>query len=195
MVVSGVITYYIKSVEGAWKFLLAIGAGTGLVYLLRWYWWRINAWSEISAMVAAFVTSLVVQSRVPFEGSDTLIFAKRMLVTVSVTTVVWLVTTYATAPEPDQTLVSFYRRVRPNVTFWRPIARLAPDVPPVHDGWYNLADFVAGCLFVYLSLFGIGKIVLGFPATGFLYLVLAAAAGGYIYWDFSRRGWQALSEG
>src|SRR2546425_3410313 len=58
MVISGVATYYIGSVEGAWKFLLAIGAGTGLVYLLRWYWWRINAWSEVSAMAAALVFSL-----------------------------------------------------------------------------------------------------------------------------------------
>src|SRR5438034_4331719 len=61
IVISGVVTLNISTVEGAWKFLLAIGAGTGLVYLLRWYWWRVNAWSEVSAMAAALVFSLVVQ--------------------------------------------------------------------------------------------------------------------------------------
>ena len=130
---------------------------------------------------------------VSFAGSDTLVFAKRTLITVAVTTVVWLAATYMTAPEPERVLLNFYRRVRPNYTFWKPIARLAPEVPPVLDGWYNFLDWVAGCLLVYLALFGIGKIILGFFVEGLLFLALGAAAGAYLYWDFSRRGWATLA--
>ena len=193
MVISGVVTFFLTSIQDAWQLLINIGAGTGTVYLLRWYWWRINAWSEISAMVSAFVTSLVVYTAVSFVGSDTLVFAKRTLITVAVTTVVWLAATYLTAPEPERVLLNFYRRVRPNYTFWKPIARLAPEVPPVRDGWYNFLDWVAGCLLVYFALFGIGKIILGFFVEGLLFLALGAAAGAYLYWDFSRRGWATLA--
>ncbi len=195
MLVSAVVTYFLESIQRAWELLITTGAGTGTVYLLRWYWWRINAWSEISAMIAAFVTSLVVHTSVSFAGGGALVFGKRTLVTVAVTTAVWLLTTYLTAPEQQDVLLSFYRRVRPNETFWQPIARLAPEIPPARDGWYNFLNWVAGCLLVYFALFGIGKIVLGFFSTGVLFLALAAAAGVYIYWDFSRRGWAALAEG
>lgn len=95
MVVSGVITYYIKSVEGAWKFLFAIGAGTGLVYLLRWYWWRINAWSEVAAMIAAFVLSLGLQFGVGLDPDSPRGF-------------VWLMLTHLTAPGPMEHLKRFY---------------------------------------------------------------------------------------
>ncbi len=61
MLLSAVVTYFMGSIEGAWKLLIALGAGTGLVYILRWFWWRINAWSEISAMAGAFITSLSLQ--------------------------------------------------------------------------------------------------------------------------------------
>src|SRR5207245_10774956 len=80
MVISGVVTLNIGTVEGAWKFLLAIGAGTGLVYLLRWYWWRVNAWSEVSAMAAALVFSLVAQLACGLSADDPRVFAYLLLV-------------------------------------------------------------------------------------------------------------------
>jgi len=193
MVISAIVTYFMTSIQGAWQLLITTGAGTGTVYLLRWYWWRINAWSEISAMVAAFVTSVTVHTAVTFEGNDALLFAKRTLVTVAVTTVVWLAATFLTAAEPRDVLLNFYRRVRPNYTFWKPIAQLAPEIPPVRDGWYNFLDWVAGCVLVYCALFGIGKLILGLVGQGLVYLVVGAMAGAYIYWDFSRRGWAALA--
>ncbi|HUS61454.1 MAG TPA: hypothetical protein VMY34_04600, partial [Acidimicrobiales bacterium] len=109
-----------QSVEGAWKFLLAIGAGTGLVLILRWYWWRINAWSEISAMIASFVVSLVAIGTVKprFAADDPNGDAWVMLITVAVSTVIWLGVTFATKPEPDATLDSFYQRVRPGGPGW-----------------------------------------------------------------------------
>ncbi|MFZ1060905.1 MAG: sodium:solute symporter family protein, partial [Candidatus Rokuibacteriota bacterium] len=113
MIVAGIITYYLTSVEGAWKFLLAVGAGTGLVYLLRWYWWRINAWSEVSAMAGAFGLSLGLQFGAGLDVDDPRGFAWVMLLTVAGTTAVWVAVTYATPAEPLEHLQRFCAKVRP----------------------------------------------------------------------------------
>ncbi len=193
MVLSAGVTSQLTSIQGAWQVLLATGAGTGTVYILRWYWWRINAWSEISSMVTAFLTAVYVSNWMTFPGGDARTFAYRTLITVAVSTTVWLTVTFLTPAEPRELLTAFYRRVRPTHVGWRPIAKLAPDVAPVHDGWYNLFDWVAGCALVYCSLFGIGKLVLGSLGEAALFLGAAFISGYYIYWDFSRRGWQALA--
>jgi SSS family solute:Na+ symporter len=171
MIVSGIVTYYIGTVEGAWKFLLALGAGTGLVYLLRWYWWRVNAWSEVSAMAAALVVSLSAQAA-GLSGDDPRGFAWLLLLTTSVTTVVWLAVTYATAPEPAAKLREFYARARPGGPGWRTIAPTADTDARIGGG---LLVWVLGCVVVYLGLFGIGGIVLGRYWQGGVAVVLAAA--------------------
>src|SRR5204862_2571377 len=129
-----VVSLYMTSVAGAWNLLLGIGAGTGAVYLLRWYWWRINAWSEVSAMSAAALTTVVLRLGVKFTGSDGIVFAKSISLTVLVTSVVWLVVTFLTAPEPDQKLLVFYRRVQPATAGWKQVAALATDLAPSHYG-------------------------------------------------------------
>ncbi len=192
MVISAVVTNFLTSIQSAWELLIATGAGTGGVYLLRWYWWRINAWSEISAMATAAFVSLFLNTNTVFPGNEAEIFAKSLLVTVAVTTAVWLTVTFLTAPEPPDVLLNFYRRVRPNYLLWKPVADRAPEIAPVRDGVNNLLDWVAGCVMVYGALFGMGKIIFGDPGLGLGLLVLSAAAGYYIYWDFSRRGWETL---
>src|SRR5579859_35485 len=198
-VLGAAVSLVMTSVAGAWQLLLGVGAGTGAVYLLRWYWWRVNAWSEVSAMTAAALTTALLQIKsggvplIHFSGTDPDIFAKSLLFTVAVTSVVWLSVTFATDPEPQSKLLEFYKRVRPSAAGWKPIAALAPDIIPVHDGWYNLMDWLLGCLMVYMTLFGIGKLLLGAPGVGTLFLAIAAASGYGIYWDLSRRGWETLS--
>ncbi len=192
-ILGAVVSLFMSSVGGAWELLLGIGAGTGAVYLLRWYWWRINAWSEVAAMTGAAVTTMALRWRVHFEGNDVTVFAKRILFTVAVTTVVWVVVTFLTKPEPESRLREFYRRVRPSVMGWKHIAAQVPEIPASHEGWYNLVDWLLGCLMVYMALFGIGKIILGSLGVGFGLLVISVIAGYVIYWDFSRRGWQTLA--
>jgi solute:Na+ symporter, SSS family len=193
-VLGAVVSLLMQRVTGGWELIMGIGAGTGAVYMLRWFWWRINAWSEVSSMIAALVVTVVLNIWKPFAGSSSaIVFAKSILVTVSITTVVWLVATMLTAPESDATLVKFYRKVRPDVAGWKHVAALAPDVPPTRDHWYNLMDWLLGCLMIYMALFGIGKLLLGSPALGLIFLTVAAASGYTIYWDFSRRGWETLS--
>ncbi len=192
MVLGAAVSYIMHSVAGGWSLLVNIGAGTGAVYLLRWFWWRINAWSEIAAMATAAATSIALQF-VTLPVSEANAFGVSILITVGITTVVWIVATFATAPEPDSKLLEFYRRVRPAAAGWKHIAALAPELEPVHDGYYNLLDWLLGCLMVYMCLFGIGKIVLAEFRIGLVFLVISAASGLAIYWDFSRRGWEKLS--
>jgi Na+/proline symporter len=190
MLLSVLVTLSMDSIAGAWKFLMAIGAGTGLVYILRWFWWRINAWSEISAMAAAFITSLTLTFGFKLDEGNPVDFAWLLLITVGITSAVWLTVTFLTQPEPKEILLSFYRRVRPNPAFWGPIAAEAADVSPERDGLFNLGNWLAGCLMIYAFLFGAGKIILGEPATGIVFLGAGLVAGGYIYFGMERRGWR-----
>jgi solute:Na+ symporter, SSS family len=181
------VTSQLSSVEQAWRFLLAIGAGTGLVLILRWYWWRINAWSEISAMVASFVVSLAMMFVVPnpFRAGDPNADAWVMIVTVAVSTVVWLTVTFLTSPEPAATLESFYRRVRPGGPGWAAVSERAgfgrERIPGGALAWTN---WIAGIIAVYATLFGIGKLVFGYTSTGLGMLAVAAAAFAWIARSF-----------
>ncbi len=119
------VTSQLSSVEKAWELLLALGAGTGLVLILRWYWWRINAWSEISAMTASFVVSVLsfIYVKPMFAADDPNATATIMLLTVAISTIVWLTVTFMTKPEPDEKLDSFYLRVRPGGFGWARVSR------------------------------------------------------------------------
>src|ERR1700737_1862789 len=192
VILSGYTAAHITSIQSAWQLLLGMGAGTGGVLLLRWYWWRINAWSEISSMIAAFVVSMSLEW-VHFTGNSSVVFAKSTMITVVVTTAVWLTTTLLTQPETDERLVKFYRRVQPTIHGWKRIAALAPEITPVRDLASNAFDWVMGCTLVYCCMFGIGELVLQARLVGFLLLVCAAVAGYLIYWSLSRRGWETLS--
>ena len=191
-VISAVVTFYLNSIAGAWKLLIVTGAGTGLVLLLRWYWWRINAWSEVSAMVTAFVTSLALQAVGKLDSDQPVDFAWIMIITVAVTTAVWLAVTFLTKPEAEQTLVKFYSRARPGIAGWKPVARLAPEIRGSNDGWHSALDWVSGCALVYGALFGTGKLLLGEWTAGFLLLGMGFAGGAVIWWDLSRRGWNSV---
>jgi len=177
MVISGVVTLNISTVEGAWKFLLAIGAGTGLVYLLRWYWWRVNAWSEVSAMAAALVFSLVAQWGFGLSPDDPRGFAQLLLVTTALTTIVWLAVTYLTPAERPDHLRAFHRRVRAGGPGWRAVA---PDTAGETALGAGLVQWLLGCAVVYLALFGIGGLVLGQRAKGAMAVIASAILTWYL---------------
>lgn len=208
-VIAAIATYFMGSIQGAWKFLISIGAGAGLVFILRWFWWRINAWSEVSAMVAAGTASLLLQSRAatpivnllrsfdpalpagPLDQNDPHGFAWLMVVTTAFTTVVWIAVTLLTRPEPESKLRAFYERVRPPSAGWRRFAT-GPDKSEQSLLW-STADWLAGCAMIYCSLFGIGNIILGSAMLGIGLLAIAALCGLFIFWDLNRRGWETLS--
>jgi len=177
------VTSQLSSVEKAWKFLLAMGAGTGLVLILRWYWWRINAWSEISGMVVSFLASLVFMKVVPprFAAGDPNADAWIMIGTVAVTTVTWVVATFLTKPEPDAVLDAFYRRVRPGGPGWRRVAeRLGYGRESIPGGALAWTNWIAGIIAVYSTLFGLGKLVFGQLGMGLGLLAVAVVAFAWI---------------
>ncbi len=178
--------YANQSVGGAWIYLFNLTAGVGLVMILRWYWWRVNAWSEIAALAASAIASNLLIAFHTFKDTDPNMNAEILLVTVPVTTIVWLAVTFATKPESDETLVRFYERVRPSAFGWSRIAHMAKPEPGVEPLGVNAIDWVAGCGLVYGSLFGIGKIVLGDVASGSVALGLAAVCGAIIGYNVTR---------
>ena len=199
MIVSLGVTFKMDSIGGAWKLLLVTGAGTGTVLLLRWFWWRINAWSEVSAMICAAVVSILLQIQpkpgswlsefaVGWNSDRPFDFALLMLFTVGTTTVVWIVVTFITKPEPMETLVAFYRRVRPEGPGWNTIAARADLAAEHAEGRISLqiVNWILGCALIYGALFGIGKLIFKEWGLGFLYLLIAIIAGALITRNLSR---------
>lgn len=185
IIIAIVVSRQFATVKGAWEFILALGAGTGLVLILRWYWWRINAWSEIAAMAGSccFAVTLEFLGRLQgVAGPDGLRppfdLASRMLVIVAGTTVVWLLATFVTRPESSATLLAFYRKVRPGGPGWGPLRAAAPEVVPDRGLRWDLLGLVLGTAFVYLALFGMGELILGSrrPAAW----LLAGGAGVFV---------------
>ena len=186
-----VVTYNLDSVEQAWKFLLAIGGGTGLVMILRWYWWRISAWSEISAMIGSFITALLSITFIKphFAPTDPNGDAVVMLVTVAVTTVIWVTVTFTTQPESPAILESFYRRVRPGGPGWETIStRLGYGREAIPGGALAWTNWIAGVIAVYATLFGIGKVIFGELGLGLGLLALAVVSFAWIARSFTAEG-------
>ena len=179
MIASLIVTFYMDSIGGAWKLLLVTGAGTGTVLLLRWFWWRINAWSEVSAMICAAIVSIFLQAVLKWDSDRPLDFAYLMLVTVGVTTLVWVVVTLITKPEPVETLVAFYRRVRPEGPGWTDVAARA-DLSASHAQgrlYLQFLNWILGVALIYGTLFGIGKLIFKEWVAGFAFLLVAIVAG------------------
>jgi SSS family solute:Na+ symporter len=158
VIASAIVSMELSSIRSGWEVVLEAGAGTGGVYLLRWYWWRINAWSEISAMATALVVSFTLHWAAPFSGSGPVLFAKTAVATTAITTFVWIVVTFLTSPEPETKLREFYKKARPDVRGWGPVAKLVPEVTPTKDLGRNLISWLLGCAMVYLALFAIGPL-------------------------------------
>jgi SSS family solute:Na+ symporter len=184
---SALVSAKLATISQGWEVVLEVGAGTGGVYLLRWYWWRINAWSEISAMGSALAMTLILHQWHIFGGSAPVVFAKTTLATTGVTTAVWVVVTLLTPAEPDDVLLHFYRKVKPHVTGWRRIAALAPELPQTRDLGRNLLAWVLGCAMVYLALFGVGRLCFGQIGGGVVLLGLAAVCAVLLYRDITQR--------
>ncbi|HVZ78023.1 MAG TPA: sodium:solute symporter family protein [Gemmatimonadaceae bacterium] len=175
MVCAALLTFGLDTAKESFDLILSVGAGTGLIYLLRWFWWRINAWSEVSAMVSSFLVALgfFVARKM---GAQTPEYVS-LVVTVATTTVVWVVTTFLTSPSDRAQLVRFYKLVRPAGPGWTEFRREtglgpSPDsLPQAMLGW------MFGCLFVYSALFGTGSFLYGRTPQAIMWSVLFVLSG------------------
>lgn len=171
LVLSLIVTVFMQQISHAWEFLLMLGAGTGLVYILRWYWWRVNAWSEVSAMAAALVVSLVMRFAV--DASTAQGFALTLIVTTIATTIVWLLVTFLTPPEPQATLEAFYEKVQPPGPGWR---RPSPG-----GIGRSAVEWIAGIVLVYSIMFATGSLIFG-NAQKLLMFGAATVVSGIALW-------------
>lgn len=166
MVISIIVTIFIERISGAWEFIFECGAGVGLVLILRWYWWRINAWSEISAIITPFfLLPIVKYFHIEFPIS--------LFYLVAATTIVWLVVTFITKPTDEKTLLEFYRRVHPGGKLWEPISSKIPDTREESNFKMMFLNWIFGIALVYSSLFGIGSFILKEYENALIYLLIA----------------------
>ena len=179
MIAAASLTFALDTAAESFQLILGIGAGTGLLYLLRWFWWRVNAWSEVAAMVSSFLVAL--GFFIAKKSGHAVPATESLIITVVTTTIVWVATAFLTPPTDRETLLAFYRKVRPAGPGWREIraesgVTAAPDsLPQALLGW------VLGCTFIYAALFGTGSFLYGRTAQGVFWLAcFLIAAGGLL---------------
>jgi solute:Na+ symporter, SSS family len=200
MVFSVLLALVLQNALQAFQYLLMIGAGTGLIYILRWFWWRVNAWSELSAMAAAAFFSLVFIlienfSLVTVDTGVVKVFGILLSVTywniikftavVALTTLSWLTVTLLTKPVNDDTLRNFYRKIRPGGPGWRAVVERAKaggvllikeddlrwDVPT------GILCMMLGCIMIYSTLFAIGNLLYANLTSTVAFFIIALTSG------------------
>jgi solute:Na+ symporter, SSS family len=186
MVFSLLVTTQFDKISDAWRFILACSGGIGLVLLLRWFWWRVNAWTEIAAMLAPYAVYPFLVFYLKLEYELTLI------IIVGWSTLVWLVVMFSTKPASMTTLKAFYTRVHPGGPGWKPVAEQLPEVQG-DTGYKQLfVNYISGCILVMFSLFGTGKLIFGQTLQALAFFAIAMLAGAIIYYNLSRIGWEKL---
>ena len=188
VVLGVVVSRHITEIAQAWKIMLTLGAGTGMVFMLRWFWWRINAWAEISAMVASFAIGtafMFVPSSIPDYY--------QIVVTAFLSIGIWWTVMLLTPPEPDEKLCAFYTKVRPGGPGWQPIRAKLPQVQTdTHLGLLIVVALIASAM-VYCILFGFGKILFGLTGQGSFLLAAAAVCGLLVHLIISKIGWSQIT--
>ena len=163
--------FFASDVATVFRLVIAIGTGPGLVLILRWFWWRINAAAELSSMVAGFLIGLLTSIVPVIQITD---FGLRLLVTAGSTTVVWVLVMVLTPPESDETLDNFYRRVRPGGPGWKK-QRQRTGVRPLQNLKLESQRVMAALLLLFGAMFAIGGFLLLNSLGGWLSLILAVA--------------------
>jgi Na+/proline symporter len=175
MIVAALVTYALSTSKQAFDLILSIGAGTGLLYLLRWFWWRINAWCEVAAMVSSFLVAL--GFAIAAKAGHALPGHISLIITVATTTIVWVAVAYLTSPTDRTTLLAFYKLVRPAGPGWESIRQEA-GLPPSPDSLpHSLLGWVCGCAFIYAALFGTGSALYGRTPQAILWAAVFLVSG------------------
>lgn len=191
-VITAFVAYEATSIIGIFKFLLAFGSGTGMVYIIRWYWWRVNAWSEISAMAASTAVSCTLYVHPAFSSMP---FYERLFVIISISALVWVSVTFLTRPTDEERLIDFYKRAAPGGPGWRHIEKKIAE--PHMRGKSIAGDvvhFVLGAVMVYGLTLGLGKLLLGHLAEGTFYTLAAVVSAALLLTGLTRRGWSKVYE-
>ena len=187
IILSLVLTKFVlTTISGAWEFIINASAGMGIVLILRWYWWRINAWSEISSMIAPLIIYPVAKYGFGMESPITL------YPIVIGTCIVWIVTTFLTKPVDENKLIEFYKRTYPGGIGWKRISEKLPEVKD--DGYFGLAaiNWVMGVVLVYAVLFGFGKLLFGDYLMAVVFFAGAVISAFVIYYNLKKAGFNKI---
>ncbi len=187
MLVALVITSFWSRITAVWELLFNMTAGVGLVLILRWFWWRINAWSEISAFIAPMILTPIIMN---YYGVK---FPYSLYPIVGFTTLIWLAVTFLTRPTSRETLHEFYRRVHPGGFLWKPIDEELPEVEGDSGHARLLFDWIVGCILVFTVLFGTGKLIFAEYLQGWIALFISLVCVVYIYMDLRKIGWEKVT--
>jgi Na+/proline symporter len=196
MILGGGFALLLSNALQAFNIILQVGAGTGLLFILRWFWWRINAWSEVTAMVVSFVVAVYFQVVHPSLGLSPLSTHIQLVVGVAITTVSWVIVTYLTKPTDFDRLVSFYQLARPGGPGWASVAERVSELQDESGSeptpsWTvpsGILAMVVGTIAIYATLFGVGQLLYGQVGAGVAMLVTAVICGGLV-----ARIWRRIS--
>ena len=170
----------LNSAQEAFEVLISIGAGTGLIYLLRWFWWRINAWCEVVAMVSSFTVTVVFFTLKKM--GHPMPFAHTVLYSVAFTTVCWVITAFLSEPTSRETLIAFYKKVHPAGPGWtkiRQAAGVSEAEAARHSDHMGMATmgWLSGCVVIWSSLFAIGNFLYGRTPAALILTGIAVVSG------------------
>jgi SSS family solute:Na+ symporter len=164
MFLAGIVALLMKNALDSFQIMLQIGAGTGLLFILRWFWWRINAWSEIAAMVVSFLAAVYFRFLHGLTGLPKISDWAQLVIGVAITTCGWLTVTFLTKPTEDRVLLSFYRKIHPGGPGWRAFlnrvrarGERAEGLDPAWQVPRGILCMFLGCVAVYSTLFATGN--------------------------------------
>jgi Na+/proline symporter len=172
--------FFLTTVSGAWEFIINASAGMGAVLILRWYWHRINAWSEISAMIAPLIIYPIARYGFGMESPITL------YPIVLGTTIVWLVVTFITKPTDEKKLETFYRKIHPGGWGWKPYAAKYPDVKQDSGYGYMFVQWFFGVVMVYTTLYAVGQLIFKEYTNGLIALAIGIISAFVLYYGFKK---------
>jgi Na+/proline symporter len=175
MIAAAGVTVVLDTAREAFQLMMSVGAGTGLLYLLRWFWWRVNAWCEVAAMTSSFLVAA--GFFVAAKTGHGLPAHVSLLITVATTTVVWVATAFLTRPTDRGTLVAFYKLVRPAGPGWASVRAEAGVAASPDSLAQSLLGWVLGCVFVYAALFGAGSFLYGRTGPALVWLAAFLVSG------------------
>lgn len=181
-VVTAIVTAQVDSIIGVFKFLIAFGSGTGLVYIVRWFWWRVNAWSEISAMLASTVMTIIA-----YKGTS-LPYSGKLALIIGVSTIVWVAVTLLTRPVEREKLLEFVRHIRPAGRGWDEVRRGISGLPEPEKLSGAFYEWITGSVFLVAITVGSGKALLGYHLSAFVWLALTLVSGVAVWRSINRGG-------
>ena len=175
----------LNSIFGIYKYVTLMESGAAIILVLRWYWWRVNAWTEISALGASLVIANFLQLwhvTAPVEGGADDMFPVRILITTAGAAIVWISVMYLTSKTPSDHTIAFYERVRVGGRGWKRVMTLRPEIKPLNQSFKtDLLAYFASLIFIFSFLFGVGQFLFGSSYMAWGCMTLMVVCGAYLW--------------